>query len=136
MKSPLALICPLEILPLLQQLEKRSTLFRGLRDEMIEGYVIPIRCWTSFGFLAGFRFCSAMIWFEFTSIPQFVTKYPRNFPELALKAHLVAFNFRRCCRRVSNVLRDPRYAVLLVYFSPPYYLYRLPYSSQIAPPTF
>ena len=64
--------------------------------------IIPVSFCTSFGFRGGCKLLIALIWSRFTSIPLWVTMYPRNFPDPTLKEHLDATcassGFQKCSK--------------------------------------
>ena len=66
--------------------------------------IIPVSFCTSFGFRGGRKPLIALIWSGFTSIPLWVTMYPRNFPDPTLKEHLDAFRRSLCLFRISKML--------------------------------
>ena len=86
--------------------------------------IIPVSFCTSFGFRGGYKLLMALIWSGFTSIPLWVTIYPRNFPDPTPKEHLDAFKaiyvspgFQKCSQDLLGV-RTPFCS------SQPYHRYR------------
>ena len=70
--------------------------------------IIPVSFCTSLGFRGGCKLLMALIWSGFTSIPLWVTMYPKNFPEPTPKEHLDAFRRNLCSLRISKMLvRSP-----------------------------
>ena len=70
--------------------------------------IIPVSFCTFLGFEGGFKLLMALIWYGFTSIPLWVTMYPKNFPEPTPKEHLDAFRRSLCSLRISKMLvRSP-----------------------------
>ena len=66
--------------------------------------IIPVSFCTSLGFRGGCKLLMALIWSGFTSIPLWVTMYPKNFPEPTPKEHLDAFRRNLCSLRISKML--------------------------------
>ena len=65
--------------------------------------IIPISLCTSLGFQGGCKLLIALIWSGFTSIPLWVTMYPKNFPKPTPKEHLDAFRRSLCSLRISKM---------------------------------
>ena len=65
--------------------------------------IIPVSFCTSFGFRGGCKLLMALILSGFTSIPLWVTMYPRNFPDPTPKEHLDAFKRNLCLLRISKM---------------------------------
>ena len=70
--------------------------------------IILVSFCTSLGFRGGCKLLIALIWSEFTSIPLWVTMYPKNFPERTPKEHLDIFRCNLCSLRISKMfVRSP-----------------------------
>ena len=65
--------------------------------------IISVSFCTSLGFRGGCKLLMALIWSGFTSIPLWVTMYPKNFLELTPKEHLDAFKRSLCFLRISKI---------------------------------
>ena len=67
--------------------------------------IISVNFCTSFGLLGELRCLMALIWSGFTSIPQFIIMYLRNFRTPTPKAHLLALRRNLYCLSIKRLLQ-------------------------------
>ena len=87
--------------------------------------IIPVSFCTSLGFRGDCKLLMALFWSGFTSIPLWVTIYPKNFLEPTPKEHLDAFKRSLCSLRIRKCLWDPLRVRTPTCSSPPCHQYRL-----------
>ena len=66
--------------------------------------IIPVSFCISLGFRGGCKLLIALIWSGFTSIPLWVTMYPKNYLEPTPNEHLDVFRRSLCSLRISKML--------------------------------
>ena len=66
--------------------------------------IILVSLCTSLGFRGCCKLLIALIWCGFTSIPLWVTMYPKNFPKPTPKEHLDVFKHNLCSLKISKTL--------------------------------
>ena len=84
--------------------KKGLHLFVDLDMNRFKAAIIPVSFYTSLRFRGGCKLLITLIWSGFTSIPLWVTMYPKNFPEPTPKEHLDAFRRSLCSLRNSKML--------------------------------
>src|SRR6266702_4539631 len=84
--------------------KKGRHLLADLEMNRFKAAVIPVSFCTSFGFRGACKSLMALIWSGFTSIPLWVTMYPKNFLEPTPKEHFEAFKRTLCFLSILKIL--------------------------------
>ena len=84
--------------------KKRWHLSTDLEINRFKAVVIPVSFCTSFGFGGACKLLMALIYFGFTSIPLWVTMYPKNLPKPTPKEHFETFKHSLCSLSIPKML--------------------------------